>query len=81
MYKEMVKFVKFCPFLSASKVEKIKILLRNVDLMDIKVGSVEEFQGQEYLVIVISTVGIPVLSGGDRVSDATVVHCVSGTSW
>lgn len=38
------------------KVEKIKILLRNVDLTDIKVGSVEEFQGQEYLVIVISTV-------------------------
>ncbi|XP_073937892.1 RNA helicase Mov10l1 [Castor canadensis] len=47
------------------QVEKIKILLRNVDLMDIKVGSVEEFQGQEYLVIVISTVR----SNEDRFED------------
>uniref|UniRef100_A0A8C3XNS2 RNA helicase Mov10l1 n=1 Tax=Chelydra serpentina TaxID=8475 RepID=A0A8C3XNS2_CHESE len=38
------------------QVEKIRFLLRNVDLMDIKVGSVEEFQGQEYLVIIVSTV-------------------------
>uniref|UniRef100_A0A8C5K0Y1 RNA helicase Mov10l1 n=1 Tax=Jaculus jaculus TaxID=51337 RepID=A0A8C5K0Y1_JACJA len=47
------------------QVEKIKILLRTVDLMDIKVGSVEEFQGQEYLVIVISTVR----SNEDRFED------------
>ncbi|XP_062991081.1 RNA helicase Mov10l1 [Elgaria multicarinata webbii] len=38
------------------QVEKIRILLRTVGLMDIKVGSVEEFQGQEFLVIIISTV-------------------------
>nr|XP_056702463.1 RNA helicase Mov10l1 [Euleptes europaea] len=38
------------------QVEKIRLLLRSVDLADIKVGSVEEFQGQEFLVILISTV-------------------------
>ncbi|KAK2500261.1 hypothetical protein MC885_018589 [Smutsia gigantea] len=38
------------------QVEKIRALLQNVDLMDVKVGSVEEFQGQEYLVTIISTV-------------------------
>ncbi|KAJ6666424.1 hypothetical protein lerEdw1_000698, partial [Lerista edwardsae] len=38
------------------QVEKIRILLQSVNLMDIKVGSVEEFQGQEFLVIIISTV-------------------------
>ncbi|XP_033018750.1 RNA helicase Mov10l1 [Lacerta agilis] len=38
------------------QVEKIRTLLRSVDLTDIKVGSVEEFQGQEFLVIILSTV-------------------------
>ncbi|KFO72839.1 Putative helicase Mov10l1, partial [Cuculus canorus] len=38
------------------QVEKIKFLLRSIDLADIKVGTVEEFQGQEYMVIILSTV-------------------------
>lgn len=38
--------------------EKIRFLLRSIDLADIKVGTVEEFQGQEYLVIILSTVCI-----------------------
>ncbi|XP_066040646.1 RNA helicase Mov10l1 isoform X1 [Chamaea fasciata] len=38
------------------QVEKIRFLLRSIDLEDIKVGTVEEFQGQEYMVIILSTV-------------------------
>lgn len=38
------------------QVEKIRVLLERFKLSDIKVGSVEEFQGQERLFIIISTV-------------------------
>ncbi|XP_072097342.1 RNA helicase Mov10l1 [Mobula birostris] len=38
------------------QVQKIRVLLRSVNLADIKVGSVEEFQGQEKMVIILSTV-------------------------
>nr|XP_060633769.1 RNA helicase Mov10l1 [Anolis sagrei ordinatus] len=46
--------------------EKIRILLRSMNLMDIKVGSVEEFQGQEYLVIILSAVRSNETSGSDE---------------
>lgn len=38
------------------QVQKIRVLLRSVNLADLKVGSVEEFQGQEKMVIIVSTV-------------------------
>uniref|UniRef100_A0A8B9UAP5 RNA helicase n=1 Tax=Anas zonorhyncha TaxID=75864 RepID=A0A8B9UAP5_9AVES len=37
------------------QVEKIRFLLRSIDLSDVKVGTVEEFQGQEHLVTILST--------------------------
>ena len=38
------------------QVQKVRLLLKKVGLEDVKVGSVEEFQGQERLAIIISTV-------------------------
>ncbi|XP_021240406.1 RNA helicase Mov10l1 isoform X2 [Numida meleagris] len=42
------------------QVEKIKFLLRSINLSDIKVGTVEEFQGQEYMATILSTLTVDI---------------------
>lgn len=53
---ELLQSALITPGYSYYQVEKIRVLLHRAGLADIKVGSVEEFQGQEFLVIILSVV-------------------------
>ncbi|KAI4368363.1 hypothetical protein MLD38_016929 [Melastoma candidum] len=53
------------------QVLKLRNMLESLDLVDIKIGSVEQFQGQERQVIIVSTVRSTV-----RHNDFDKVHCL-----